>query len=116
MYWMARRSPSTGASPTRSEHELFRIIGYPIEQMIRNDRTTFVKGEIHFRFIGPVAYGDRIVTSINLAEIGEHRLHWNCRAKNAPPGPPSARAARRASTRGSTRTARSRRIRSRRRC
>ena len=42
-----------------TEHELFRIIGYPIEQMIKNDRTTFVMGEIHFRFIGPAAYGDR---------------------------------------------------------
>jgi hypothetical protein len=29
------------------------VIGYPIEQMIKNDRTTFVMGEIHFRFIGP---------------------------------------------------------------
>src|SRR5262249_45509660 len=66
-----------------TEHELFRIIGYPIEQMIRNDRTTFVMGEIHFRFIGPAAYGDRIVTTITLAEIGEHTLHWNCKAKNA---------------------------------
>ena len=44
-----------------TEHELFRIIGYPIEQMIKNDRTTFVMGEIHFRFIGPAAYGDRIL-------------------------------------------------------
>src|SRR4030095_2708693 len=44
-----------------TEHELFRVIGYPIEQMIKNDRTTFVMGEIHFRFIGPAAYGDRIV-------------------------------------------------------
>src|SRR5205807_816089 len=66
-----------------TEHELFRIIGYPIEQMIKNDRTTFVMGEIHFRFIGPAAYGDRIVTTITLAEVGEHTLHWNCKAKNA---------------------------------
>jgi acyl-CoA thioesterase FadM len=66
-----------------TEHELFRIIGYPIEQMIKNDRTTFVMGEIHFRFIGPAAYGDRIVTTITLAEIGQHTLHWNCKAKNA---------------------------------
>src|SRR5262252_575457 len=71
-----------------TEHELFRIIGYPIEQMIRNDRTTFVMGEIHFRFIGPAAYGDRIVTTINLAEVGEHTLHWNCKAKNAVSGAP----------------------------
>ena len=69
-----------------TEHELFRIIGYPIEQMIKNDRTTFVMGEIHFRFIGPAAYGDRIVTTINLAEVGEHTLHWNCKAKNAVTG------------------------------
>ena len=71
-----------------TEHELFRIIGYPIEQMIRNDRTTFVMGEVHFRFIGPAAYGDRIVTTITLAEIGEHTLHWNCKAKNAATGAP----------------------------
>src|SRR5205807_51849 len=62
-----------------TEHELFRIIGYPIEQMIKNDRTTFVMGEIHFRFIGPAAYGDRIVTTITLADIGDHTLHWNCK-------------------------------------
>jgi acyl-CoA thioesterase FadM len=66
-----------------TEHELFRTIGYPIEQMIKNDRTTFVMGEIHFRFIGPAAYGDRIITTVTLAEIGEHTLHWNCKAKNA---------------------------------
>ena len=54
--------------------------------MIKNDRTTFVMGEIHFRFIGPAAYGDRILTTINLAEIGEHTLHWNCKAKNAMTG------------------------------
>ena len=71
-----------------TEHELFRIIGYPIEQMIKNDRTTFVMGEIHFRFIGPAAYGDRILTTITLAEIGVHTLHWNCVAKNAGTGAP----------------------------
>ncbi len=65
-----------------TEHELFRVIGYPIEQMIKNDRTTFVMGEIHFRFIGPAAYGDRIVTTITLAEAGERTLHWNFKAKN----------------------------------
>ena len=69
-----------------TEHELFRIIGYPIEQMIKNNRTTFVMGEIHFRFIGPAAYGDRIITTINLADVGEKTLHWNCMAKNAVTG------------------------------
>ena len=73
-----------------TEHEFFRTIGYPIERMIREDRTTFVMGEIHFRFIGPAAYGDRIVTTITLAEIGAHTLHWNCKAKNAVTGAPVA--------------------------
>jgi acyl-CoA thioesterase FadM len=45
-------------------------------------------GEIHFRFIGPAAYGDRIVTTITLAELGERTLHWNCRAQNAVTGAP----------------------------
>ena len=71
-----------------TEHELFRVIGYPIEQMIKNDRTTFVMGEIHFRFIGPAAYGDRIVNTITLAEVGARTLHWNCKAKNAVTGAP----------------------------
>ena len=31
---------------------------------------------------------DRIITTINLAEIGEHTLHWNCKAKNALTGAP----------------------------
>src|SRR5213594_405144 len=64
-----------------TEHELFRVIGYPIEQMIKNDRTTFVMGEIHFRFIGPAAYGDRVTLKISLAEIHERTLHWECSAK-----------------------------------
>ena len=69
-----------------TEHEFFRTIGYPIDVMIREDRTTFVMGEIHFRFIGPAAYGDRIATSISLAELGEKTLHWHCKAKNAVTG------------------------------
>jgi YbgC/YbaW family acyl-CoA thioester hydrolase len=71
-----------------TEHEFFRTIGYPIDQMIRNDRTTFVMGEVHFRFIGPAAYGDRIATTIMLAEMGERTLHWHCKAKNAITGAP----------------------------
>jgi acyl-CoA thioesterase FadM len=73
-----------------TEHEFFRTIGFPIEQMIRDDRTTFVMGEIHFRFIGPAAYGDRIATSVTLAKIGERTLHWNCKARNALTGTPVA--------------------------
>ena len=65
-----------------TEHELFRTIGFPIEAMIRKDRTTFVMGEVHFRFIGPAAYGDRVTTTVTLDEMTEKTLHWNCKAKN----------------------------------
>src|SRR5712691_2452889 len=81
-----------------TEHELFRIIGYPIEQMIKNDRTTFVMGEIHFRFIGPAAYGDRIVTTITLADIGDHKHLGSIEdggPRNGPPNPPTLGAPRR---------------------
>jgi acyl-CoA thioesterase FadM len=71
-----------------TEHEFFRTIGYPIDQMIRRDRTTFVMGEIHFRFIGPAAYGDRVATSVTLTKIGERTLHWACKARNAVTGAP----------------------------
>ncbi len=66
-----------------TEHELFRTIGHPIDEMIKRDRTTFVMGEIHFRFIGPAAYGDRVTTAVTLADLGERTLVWNCKAKNA---------------------------------
>jgi 4-hydroxybenzoyl-CoA thioesterase len=69
-----------------TEHDFFRTIGSPIDQMIKNDRTTFVMGDIHFRFIGPAAYGDRVATSVTLARLGERTLHWNCKAINAVTG------------------------------
>jgi len=69
-----------------TEHDFFRTIGFPIDQMIKNDRTTFVMGDIHFRFIGPAAYGDRVATSVTLAKLGERTLHWNCKAINAVTG------------------------------
>ena len=71
-----------------TEHEFFRTIGFPIDVMIREDRTTFVMGEIHFRFIGPAAYGDRVATTITLAKIGKSTLHWTCKARNAASGAP----------------------------
>ena len=71
-----------------TEHEFFRTIGFPIDQMIREDRTTFVMGEIHFRFIGPAAYGDRVATTITLSKIGKSTLHWTCKARNAVSGAP----------------------------
>jgi len=69
-----------------TEHDFFRTIGFPIDQMIKNDRTTFVMGDIHFRFIGPAAYGDRVATSVTLAKLGDRTLHWNCKAINAVTG------------------------------
>ena len=57
-----------------TEHELFRHIGYPIEKMIEKDKTTFVMGEIQFRFIGPAAYGDRVMTKISLEKLGQKTL------------------------------------------
>jgi acyl-CoA thioesterase FadM len=77
-----------------TEHDFFRTIGFPIDQMIREDRTTFVMGEIHFRFIGPAAYGDRIATTITLAKISERALHWACKARNAVTGRAGDRRAR----------------------
>ena len=71
-----------------TEHELFRTIGFPNDEMIKNDRTTFVMGEIHFRFIGPAAYGDRVTTTVMLSNLGERTLVWNCKAKNAVTGAP----------------------------
>jgi len=71
-----------------TEHELFRTIGFPIDKMIQDDRTTFVMGEIHFRFIGPAAYGDRVTLNIVLVEISEHTLRWECSAKLTLTGAP----------------------------
>jgi len=69
-----------------TEHDLFRTIGFPIDVMIKRDRTTFVMGEIHFRFIGPAAYGDRVACQVTLEKLGERTLHWNCKAVNAVTG------------------------------
>lgn len=71
-----------------TEHELFRAIGYPIDAMIKQDRTTFVMGEVHFRFIGPAAYGDRVLSIIKLNKIGKSTLHWKTRCINAANGDP----------------------------
>ena len=43
-------------------------------------------GEIHFRFIGPAAYGDRVMTKVSLEKMGVRTLHWNCIATNATSG------------------------------
>lgn len=69
-----------------TEHELFRSIGFPVDRMIQNEQVAFVMGEIHFRFIGPAAYGDRVKNIIYLREIREKTLHWSCKAVNVTTG------------------------------
>jgi acyl-CoA thioesterase FadM len=69
-----------------TEHELFRALGYPMNEMIAKDRTAFVMGEIHFRFVGPAAYGDRIRCMLTLAKVGDSTLHWDCKAMNITTG------------------------------
>jgi acyl-CoA thioesterase FadM len=71
-----------------TEHELFRRLGYPIDVMIAKDRTTFVMGEVHFRFIGPAAYGERVLSIIKLQKMGDSTLHWKTRCVNAQSGAP----------------------------
>ncbi len=71
-----------------TEHELFRRLGFPIEVMIAEDRTTFVMGEVHFRFIGPAAYGESIFSIIKLQKISASTLHWKTRCVNAATGAP----------------------------
>ena len=65
------------------EHEMFRTIGHAIDEQIQNDRTTFVMGEIHFRFIGPAAYGDRVRCVLSLNDMRDKTLHWHFKASNA---------------------------------
>ena len=63
-----------------TEHELLRTIGFPTDKLIKENRTAFVMGEVHFRFVGPAAYGDRVRSTIQLSKIGNSTLHWDCKA------------------------------------
>ena len=63
-----------------AEHELLRGLGFGTRELIRKHRTAFVMGDVHFRFVGPAAYGDRVRTTIKLVKIGGSTLHWDCRA------------------------------------
>ncbi len=63
-----------------AEHEFFAQAGYPVKQMVENDRTAFVMGRINFEFVGPAAYGDKIVTRIEAIEITNSTLQWQCTA------------------------------------
>ena len=69
-----------------TEHELFARLGHPIGEMAKQAHATFVMGEIHFRFVGPAANGDKITSTIELDRIGNSTLHWNCSAINADTG------------------------------
>ena len=63
-----------------AEHEFFAQAGYPVKQMVEQDRTAFVMGRVNFEFVGPAAYGDRIITRLELDEISNSTLTWNCLA------------------------------------
>ena len=68
------------------EHDLLRQIGYPTERMIQEGRRAFVMGEVHFRFVGPAAYGEKVRCSIALEEMRERTVHWRCTALNLTTG------------------------------
>jgi len=69
-----------------TEHELFARLGYPVNKMVDEDRTAFVMGEIHFRFVGPAAYGDQVISTIELKEVTNSTLRWHCEAEIAHTG------------------------------
>ena len=66
-----------------AEHNMFRHQGYPVNKLITDYRTAFVMGEIHFRFIGPAAYGDEVISTLELKKMGNSTLHWHCKAVHA---------------------------------
>lgn len=61
------------------EHDLWRALGQPIEAMIARDRTTFVMGEVAFRFTGPIRYGEPVMIFLRLDSLGRSTLHWSTR-------------------------------------
>ncbi len=63
-----------------SEHEFFAQAGYPVKLMVEKDRTAFVMGRVNFEYVGPAAYGDNIVTRLELSEITNSTLVWKCTA------------------------------------
>ena len=69
-----------------TEHELLRALGFPTNKLIKEDRTAFVMGDVHFRFIGPAAYGDKVRTTMHPNKLGKATLHWDCKAVQAQTG------------------------------
>jgi len=63
-----------------AEHEFFAEAVYPVKQMVEQDRTAFVMGRVDFEFVGPAAYGEMIVTRLELIDISNSTLTWKCTA------------------------------------
>ena len=63
-----------------AEHEFFSQAGYPVKQMVEQDRTAFVMGRVNFEFVGPAAYGEKIVPRLELVDISNSTLTWSCTA------------------------------------
>jgi len=63
-----------------TEHELLRALGFPTNKLIKESRTAFVMGDVHFRFIGPAAYGEKVRTTIQLHKMTDSTVHWDCKA------------------------------------
>lgn len=63
-----------------TEHELLRQIGYSTNDLITADRSAFVMVDVHFQFVGPARFGDRVRTKVALEKIGTSSLHWRCTA------------------------------------
>ena len=69
-----------------TEHACLRALGEPIDAMIARDRTTFVMGEVAFRFTGPVRYGQRVLSVVRLERIGRSTLEWATRCVHVDDG------------------------------
>jgi len=69
-----------------TEHELLRALGFPTNKLIKESRTAFVMGDVHFRFIGPAAYGEKVRTTIQLHKMTDSTIHWDCKAVQAGSG------------------------------
>lgn len=71
-----------------TEHALWRALGHPIEDMIARDRTTFVMGEVQFRFTGPIRYGEPVLCMVRVERIGGSSLKWGTECVAARDGAP----------------------------
>ncbi len=66
-----------------AEHEFFAQAGYPVTRMVVRDRTAFVMGRVDFEFVGPAAYGEKIVTRLAVQKITNSTVTWDCTARRA---------------------------------